>query len=104
MLINFNKDALFGREKFTTDEILLPLALQDLDDSVISDVVSQLHDLADGNLGNKQLLIFHGCLDDVIAEGRRRKLSDDVIIEIYHLFCKVITTSVILQARSQIQN
>ncbi|CAK8694047.1 unnamed protein product [Clavelina lepadiformis] len=63
---------------------------QDLDDSVISDVVSQLHDLADGNLGNKQLLIFHGCLDDVIAEGRRRKLSDDVIIEIYHLFCKLL--------------
>nr|CAB3264082.1 mucin-5AC [Phallusia mammillata] len=63
---------------------------QDLDDSVVQGILTQLNNFAEENLNGEQLSIFHGCLDRIINEGRTRRLPQAILQQIYELFCKLL--------------
>ena len=56
---------------------------------MIAEVTSELHNLADGDITEQEVQVFHQCLKNILEVGRQRKLFDFELEKIYDLFCKV---------------
>ena len=57
----------------------------------------ELHEIADGDIGEDQIKIFHESLNRVLSFGRQSILAQHTLNEIYELFCKVINVTQLLE-------
>ena len=64
---------------------------QEIDENVITEIVSDLITLSSDTLNDESMNVFHASLKHILDVARTRALSKSVLNNIYEIFCEVCT-------------